>query len=1243
MKIIKPLRIGCVPHPLLSRDSTQLAITGLLSFDLRDPSAFKTEQDMWSAIQPELGDDSALDMGMPKVRGEVLLWGHAAPPEMKPVSRMEVSLTLGEIHKKLVVHGRRFWVPGLLGPKPGEPEIFDTMPLTYASAFGGAGYSLCPVGKGFDALRRFDAGENVELPNTEYAGQPILDTDAKPLPATFMPADWRWPGYRPAGSYDTEWLRRRYPGPPDDYNWSAHNRAPLDQQLEGYFEGGEAFQLAGFHSEYPVIESTIPDVTMRCFLQTVSNADLFELAMNMETIALFPSALTGVLLFRGVYSQASPDNGKIGALMLGCELKNSPRSLAYYQQIFSLRTGDEAVYHTLSDFELMPPISEDIAAILALERSKEKTEEEELRRKRNAWLPIYASAVAGIPISSGFFGQPDRTEEFNIPTITKADIDAGQVDMAAVKHAMDRIESTMNGMAAEAWNEFEALMARGSEVSAAFERIAANAPDIDPQDFKILGADAAGALADFSNRALSTAGRLEQEPGWPLSEAIAAFSGSKNEQLKRAVDDLLDENSLDESAKARLRSLSDAMKIEQPALPADVARDARQKMIANLRRIGEVGEGKGSLKHGTGAEQLENLKSFSDALTDSASTARKNGLEPKEAFAASLRNVVLPFMNESSPDATPELKNAMAAEFEKLCEKSEALFPTANEIPDLNLKNFSTDNSDSAKEILTRNEILAAEVLATVRPELLSSEGTVDWAQLSYKTLADTIAVANRVIPDPSPDSADDSDPDGERLRMAEALALGRNNANRFGVEYPEEPHPDEAIAQAAVDVFMNDGTMNQIAAKINAAGKEESAESILERLSSDPEGLQQSLLKESLQVGLQLPPEADAAVQRLSNAMVGLTPMASAWAQMRRQIPSAVDQFNSARRVTPTPLIEKADLDESIGLCVRKVVLDQLARGESLAGRDLAGADLRGIDLSGADLRGAFLEHADLREAKLNNALCSDAVFSGADFGGADCSGADFSRSNFGTARAADAIFQDARLLDAQLAEADFSRADLSRVDFGKCDARATSFASACLDESRVINGSFIHANFAATSLKCAVWSRANFIEANLTSCNAAGADFSKSVFVEVDANGGCFSDGCFENASFVHSRLDCAKFDSIRAQGSCWQDCVMNNASFLHADVSRSNFSRTILNQATMESANLRAALLPDAKLREATLDRVQFYEAQLRGTDFSGASMRHCNLHHADMLNASFSGADLTGARRVQTLLEKPDVRG
>jgi hypothetical protein len=222
---------------------------------------------------------------------DILINGSAHAAQGIAVSRVPVSLCVGDLRKALVVHGDRVYYEGATGLATTPPRPFTSRPITYESAYGGADMAdpdprrrridpRNPVGKGFAS----SAARLVELPahNVEY-----LSGDAAALgPAGFGPIDRAWsPRLELAGTYDAAWAERKRPLLPEDYDDRHALSAPRDQRPEGYLRGGEEVELVNL-TPGGVLRFALPRIALGFTTRFGSRAK--EHAARLTTVFLEP-------------------------------------------------------------------------------------------------------------------------------------------------------------------------------------------------------------------------------------------------------------------------------------------------------------------------------------------------------------------------------------------------------------------------------------------------------------------------------------------------------------------------------------------------------------------------------------------------------------------------------------------------------------------------------------------------------------------------------------------------------------------------------------------------------------------------------------------------------------------------------------------------------------------------------------------------------------------------------------------
>lgn len=355
MKILKPLRLSFVHRTFEHKRRCLFVPTVMALFPFDSPKSIGTEVDLWKMASKELGRFGVLDHCMWKPRGELLVTGHCYPPGRKEAPYARVKVSLGTIDKTLYVIGDRTW--GLMGPS--DPVPFTQMRIDWAHAFGGEKYPQNPVGKGLSPIKT-ESGQAIHpLPNVEDPRHVVKSKGDRPEPAGLGPYDLTWPHhFAKMGTYDKKWLEEQFPGFALDIDFGVFNVAPPDQRLEGYFRGDETFRIENMHPDESVIESQLPGVVARCFLQLSPEKgdDLVEVPLHLETVQLFPHLGRGIVMFRGLHEIEEPDASDVRVAMAALEdLGDEPKPRAHYEQVFAQRMDRKNAHlHILRDPDLMP-------------------------------------------------------------------------------------------------------------------------------------------------------------------------------------------------------------------------------------------------------------------------------------------------------------------------------------------------------------------------------------------------------------------------------------------------------------------------------------------------------------------------------------------------------------------------------------------------------------------------------------------------------------------------------------------------------------------------------------------------------------------------------------------------------------------------------------------------------------------------------------------------------------------------
>ena len=193
-----------------------------------------------------------------KENADLLLKGTCYTPEGRPVPKCEVRFAVADVEKSLNVYGSRYADPGLMGNSGSAAEPFTSMPLTFENTYGGTGYKKNPVGKGRDK----DESGITWWPN-------VVDSDlGDKEPAGFGPINRSWSQRAgKLGSYGGDYMEKRWPWFPEDFDWGYFNAAPEDLQYDGYLVGDEKLEFENLHPTISEYRSQLPGIKPRCFLR----------------------------------------------------------------------------------------------------------------------------------------------------------------------------------------------------------------------------------------------------------------------------------------------------------------------------------------------------------------------------------------------------------------------------------------------------------------------------------------------------------------------------------------------------------------------------------------------------------------------------------------------------------------------------------------------------------------------------------------------------------------------------------------------------------------------------------------------------------------------------------------------------------------------------------------------------------------------------------------------------------------
>ncbi|MFQ5757345.1 MAG: DUF2169 domain-containing protein [Acidiferrobacterales bacterium] len=303
-----------------------------------------------------------------KPRADLLLTGACHAPGGEPVTACRVRFQVGRHAQVLYVIGDRHWRNGLASLRPpSEPQPFTRMELCYERSFGGPGYDANPVGKGMREVGLANGRTARPLPNIESPDQRVLSPDSRPEPAGFGPLAMSWAQrFSKAGTYGQDWLRERWPGFPEDFDWAFFNAAPPGLQVDGYLRGDEDLLFENLHPRHAAYRSKLPGLRARCFLNERISDDgndetrFREVALNLDTLWVDMEAEKLILVWRGVTNVRSAKLKEIEDIFVLAEPLSEPsHDLQHFRAMMQRHIEEED-----AEFEIEEREEVDVDALI---------------------------------------------------------------------------------------------------------------------------------------------------------------------------------------------------------------------------------------------------------------------------------------------------------------------------------------------------------------------------------------------------------------------------------------------------------------------------------------------------------------------------------------------------------------------------------------------------------------------------------------------------------------------------------------------------------------------------------------------------------------------------------------------------------------------------------------------------------------------------------------------------------------
>lgn len=370
MKVIKPGRLAILTRCFEHGRRFYMGVSALAFVPMGKVDTLLHEVAMWKFVGERLGKEGALDVGIPKSRGEYLINGKAYAPSGVPHPAFPVRARVGGLEKSLYVSGDRYWT----GMSSTDPQPITEMPLDWAHAYGGPDFAKNPLGKG-EVEVDIQGVKIRPLPNIESPRQLIDSPYDRPEPAGFGPLDISWPQRSSlAGTHDQHWLENLFPGFARDIDWAIHDIAARDQQRDGFWTGGERYEFENMHPSQAKLVGELPRFRARVFVSRSHEigeprppaseskaavkrppARLDEITLALQTLWFFPDAESLVMIWHGSTFVAEEDGADILHLLAAAEHTDRPRTREYYVQAIADRMHPEyALLAMLREDELLP-------------------------------------------------------------------------------------------------------------------------------------------------------------------------------------------------------------------------------------------------------------------------------------------------------------------------------------------------------------------------------------------------------------------------------------------------------------------------------------------------------------------------------------------------------------------------------------------------------------------------------------------------------------------------------------------------------------------------------------------------------------------------------------------------------------------------------------------------------------------------------------------------------------------------
>lgn len=179
----------------IDEDRMMASLVVKACFDIKRDGLVPCEKQDWQIGQPVKTEFGEFDEESPfrKQGVDVMLLGKAYPAGGGPAPKARFELQVGELSYAIDVYGERRWVRSGGKLVASNPEPFESIPLTWAHAYGGKSqvetgelpYHANPVGRGFHFSE--ESAEDGPLPNLEDPENLVRSWQDQPQPVGVAP------------------------------------------------------------------------------------------------------------------------------------------------------------------------------------------------------------------------------------------------------------------------------------------------------------------------------------------------------------------------------------------------------------------------------------------------------------------------------------------------------------------------------------------------------------------------------------------------------------------------------------------------------------------------------------------------------------------------------------------------------------------------------------------------------------------------------------------------------------------------------------------------------------------------------------------------------------------------------------------------------------------------------------------------------------------------------------------------